>query len=235
VSEWVEWHKGYAIGSPLEQRLEAVQGLIRQALDSSPTGTLRVISMCAGDGRDLLGVLATHTRAPDVRGRLVELDPELAGRARMRAAEVSPAIEVVTGDASLTAAYAGAVPADIVLACGIFGNVTDDDVHNTVAHLPALCAANATVIWTRGTFAPDLTPTIRVWFMEAGFSELDFIAIPNTTVGVGVNRLTSPPQVFEPDVRLFTFLSRGLRPSNVGSPVRWRAGASPPQPRRPSQ
>ena len=86
------------------------------------------------------------------------------------------------------AAYAGAVPADIVLACGIFGNITDDDIHNTVAHLPSLCAPNATVIWTRGTFAPDLTPTIRVWFMEAGFTELDFVAIPDTTVGVGANR-----------------------------------------------
>ena len=150
--------------------------------------------MCAGDGRDLLGVLSDHGRGSDVRARLVELDPELSGRARLRAAEVSPAIEVVTGDASLMTAYAGAVPADIVLACGIFGNVTDDDVHRIVAHLPALCAPGATVIWTRGTFEPDLTATIRVWFMEAGFTELDFVAIPDTSLGVGANRFTAAPR-----------------------------------------
>jgi hypothetical protein len=43
-----------------------------------------------------------------------------------------------------------------------------------VTYLPSRCAPSATVIWTRGTFEPDLTATIRVWFMEAGFTELDF-------------------------------------------------------------
>jgi hypothetical protein len=219
VSEWVEWHKGYEDGSPLDQRLGVVRDLIRRALDGCAPGAIRVISICAGDGRDLLGVLPTHQRGSDVRALLVELDAELADRARLRAAEVSQATEVVTGDASLTTAYAGAVPADILLVCGVFGNVTDDDVHRTVAHLPALCAPGATVIWTRGTFAPDLTPTIRTWFGDAGFSELEFIAIPNTTVGVGANRLTSAPQPFEPDIRLFTFLPREQRPSMVGASV----------------
>ncbi len=213
MSEWVEWHGGYGPGSSLTRRLAVVQALIRVALNTSRPGPIALISMCAGDGRDALGVLPGHPRRADVRGRLVELDPELAQRARSRAADVSPAIEVVTGDASRTSSYAGAVPADIVLACGVFGNITDDDIHTTVAHLPALCAPKATVIWTRGTFVPDLTPTIRVWFMEAGFSELDFVTVPDTTVGVGANRLMSPPRAFEPDVRLFTFLAKDARPS----------------------
>ena len=42
--------------------------------------------------------------------------------------------EVVTADAALTDAYAGLVPADIVLACGVFGNITDEDVDRTVAY-----------------------------------------------------------------------------------------------------
>jgi hypothetical protein len=213
MSEWTTWHEGYAPGSPLARRLSVVQGHVREALNTAPPGPIRVISICAGDGRDVLGVLSGHPRRADVRARLVDLDPELAQRARERAAEISPAIEVVTGDASRTSSFAGAVPADIALACGIFGNVSDDDIHYTIAHLPSLCAPNATVIWTRGTFAPDLTPTIRVWFMEAGFTELDFVAIPNTTAGVGANRLTAPPHAFEPDLHLFTFLPWGKRPS----------------------
>ena len=219
MGEWVDWHTGYAPGTPLSRRLAVVQGLIRTGLDGRAPGPIRVISLCAGDGRDLLGAITDHPRRLDVSARLVELDPELASRARARAAEMSPAVEVVTGDASITTAFAGAVPADVVLVCGVFGNISDQDIHRTVDQLPSLCAPNATVIWTRGTFSPDLTPTIRVWFMEAGFTELDFVAIPGTTAGVGANLLTSPPRAFAPGVRLFTFLPRAERPSVRGSPT----------------
>jgi hypothetical protein len=213
VNEWLEWHKGYRPGSPLAKRLAVVQDLIRTALDGCAPGLIRIISMCAGDGRDLLGVLDDHPRRGDVLARLVELDPELAGRGRGRAAAISPYLEFVNGDASTTSAYAGVAPADIVLVCGVFGNVTDEDIEWTVDHLPTLCAPGATVIWTRGTFKPDITPVVRAWFEEDGFAELAFIAIPDTTAAVGAARLVAPPRPFEPDVRLFTFLSRGQRPS----------------------
>ncbi len=216
MSEWVRWHDAYAEGGPLALRLGVVQDLIRSALDACPPGPIRVISLCAGDGRDLLGVLEDHPRRTDVRARLVELDPELAERGRARAANIGPRVEVVNGDASTTSAYLGAVPADIVLVCGVFGNITDDDVRQTIRCLPELCAPDATVIWTRGTFAPDLTPAIRDWFTASGFSELAFTAIPDTTAAVGADRLTSEPQPFEPDVSLFTFLARHRRPSQRG-------------------
>ena len=116
-----------------------------------------------GEGRDLLGVLADHPRRADVIGRLVELDPELAATA---AAHAPPGVDVVCGDASTTSAYAGAVPADIVLACGIFGNISVEDIHHTVETLPQLCAAGATVIWTRHRRPPDLTIDIRRWFAD---------------------------------------------------------------------
>lgn len=213
MSEWVQWHEGYEQGQPLALRLGVVQDLVRSALDKRSPGPIRVISMCAGDGRDLLGVLSDHPRRRGVHARLVELDPELAARGATRAATVSSTIEVVNADASVTSAYAGAVPADIVLVCGVFGNIIDDDIHRTVAALPSLCAPRATVIWTRGTFPPDLTPAIRSWFEAGGFSELSFVAVPDTTIGVGANQLTSPPRPFDPNVRLFTFLPREDRPS----------------------
>jgi hypothetical protein len=222
VSEWVEWHRGYDDGHVLGQRLSVVQDLIRSALDSRPPGPIRIISMCAGDGRDLLGVLPGHPRRADVHARLVELDPELAARARARATAVSPRIEVVNADASTTTAYAGAVPADIVLVCGVFGNITDDDIRHTIEQLPSLCAPAAVVVWTRCTLAPDLTPAVRTWFDAGGFSELSFVAIPDTTFGVGANLLVSPLRTFERDVRLFTFLPRDERPSqraDAGSDV----------------
>jgi hypothetical protein len=58
----------------------------------------------------------------------------------------SPTIAVVCGDAGTTTAHLGAVPADLLLLCGIFGNVPDDDIRTTVAAVPALLAAGGTVV-----------------------------------------------------------------------------------------
>jgi hypothetical protein len=88
----------------------------------------------------------------------------------------------------------------------VFGNITDSDIKTTVAALPTLCSAGATVIWTRHRRSPDLTPTIRRWFTEAGFQEEAFDALAGTSVGVGVHRLAGEPSSFEPGRRLFTFV-----------------------------
>ena len=58
--DWYEWHAAYdQPGSGLARRLSWVQDRIRAALDGAPAGPLRVISLCAGQGRDLIGVLHT--------------------------------------------------------------------------------------------------------------------------------------------------------------------------------
>jgi hypothetical protein len=214
TGEWLDWHRNYDEDPKMAGRLRAVQRCIRAAMDRDPPGTIRVISACAGDGRDLLGALAGHPRGPDVRARLVELTPELvrAGRERI-AREKFPGVEFRQGDASLSSAYAGAVPADIVLLCGIFGNISDADVRGAILQLPELCASNATVIWTRGRFAPDLTPAIRAWFVEAGFEELSFETIDGSTKSVGADRLVAAPRPFRSDRTLFTFLPVEERPS----------------------
>ena len=215
TNEWVDWHRAYEGDHPHARRLEVVRDCIREALSRSPPGPIRIISICAGDGRDLLGVLSDHPRSGDVEARLVDLTPELIESGRT---EVSRRglrrVEFVLGDAAAARVYAGAVPADVVLACGVFGNITDADVRNTIDHLPELCAKDATVIWTRGRWEPDLTPAIREWFRAAGFAEQSFTTIPGTTASVGVHRLAIPPRPFRPDELLFTFLPKGERPSS---------------------
>lgn len=115
-------------------------------------------------------------------------------------------VEVVVGDASVTTAYDGAVPADLVLVCGVFGHATDDDIRRIVFGLPMLCASGATVIWTRGGFQSDLRPAIRGWFTDAGFEEIAFVTGDSGSWGVGANRLVASPLPYRPGVRLFTFL-----------------------------
>ena len=204
MSRWLDWHRAYDDpDSPLTRRLAIVQGYIADALDGAPPGPVRVISMGPGDGRDLLGVLEHHPRRRDVRGLLVELDPELAARARSAAPE---GIEVACGDASTTSAYEGAVPADLVLVCGIFGNIGDDDIARTITTLPSLCAPGATVIWTRHRRPPDRTVLARETFAAAGFEEVAFAAPEGFLFGVGAHRLTSQPPPFEPGIEMFTFV-----------------------------
>jgi len=101
------------------------------------------------------------------------------------------------------------VPADVVMVCGVFGNVSDDDIRDTVFELPRLSASDATVIWTRHRRPPDLTSAIRAWFVEAGFDEVAFDGDLDGHMSVGTDRFTGEPQPFRPGRRMFTFSANG--------------------------
>jgi hypothetical protein len=209
MPDWVEWHtRAYDDpSSALSARLRRVRWHLSRAIDQAPAGPLRLVSLCAGQGRDVLSVLPGHPRRDDVSAVLVEFDARNAEVARRRAAEAGlRLVEVRRADASRAAAFADALPADVLLLCGIFGNISDSDVKRTIEAAPALCAAEATVIWTRHRRPPDLTPSVRAWFAEQGFDEIAFDAIPaDNLVSVGVNRLRSAPSVTAPEEPLFTF------------------------------
>jgi hypothetical protein len=205
--DWVEWHRDYDDpGSLLSRRGEIVQGHLRAELDRAPAGDVRLISLCAGQGRDVIGVLTGHPRRDDVRARLVELDERNVAFARQAARAAGlHGVEVLQADAGITDACAGAVPAQIVVACGIFGNITGSDIQATVAALPSLCAPGALVLWTRHRRPPDLTPAIRSWFGEADFREEAFHTSPDGFMSVGAHRLTGEPAALVLGQRLFTF------------------------------
>ncbi len=209
MRDYVAWHDAYGEpGSPLWQRLRVVRSLIGRVLDELAPGAIRFVSLCAGQGDDVLGVAATHTRGVDLRGRMVELDPTNAAAAASRVEELglAGAVEVRTGDAALTDAYEGAVPADLVVACGIFGNIALGDVEQTVRALPMLCAPGAHVVWTRHPREPGVLDAIHGWFADAGFEQVALRVDEDQGFGVGLHRLVGPPAPLEPGRRLFTFL-----------------------------
>lgn len=210
--DWRAWHEEYDNpGSTLAERLTVVRERIAEALDAAPAGPLRLLSLCAGQGRDVIPVLAGHPRGGDVTARLIELDPELAQAAR-RAAEAAGlgALEVVTGDAGVTSACTGLAPASIVLACGIFGNISEADIRRTIGCCTQLCANGGTVIWTRGRFKPDLVPQICDWFADCGF-ELLWLSEPGRQYGVGAHRFTGEPAPLAAGTRMFTFTAAAAR------------------------
>ena len=217
-SHWVRWHEEYEKPeSPLTLRLRIVQGMVRDVVDSAAPGPVRIVSLCAGQGRDVIDSVQGHPRAPDVSALLVELDPTLAAfaRDRARAAGLGAQVRIVEGDAGLCRWYADDVPADLVLVCGVFGNISHADITRTIGALPGFCRSGAEVIWTRHRRPPDATPFIRAAFAEAGFDELAFEAPDGYVLSVGRERLATggSGSAFDPAARLFHFVGDGFAPA----------------------
>jgi hypothetical protein len=204
--DWRAWHDAYEDpDSELGRRLSLVQAQLSAALDHAPAGPIRVVSVCAGQGQDIIGVLAEHPRREDVSARLVELDSQNVKLAHAAARAIGlDAVEIIAADASLTDSYAGAVPAEVILVCGVFGNLAADDVAHTIAQLSQLCSSQASVIWTRHRRPPDLVPRIRETFERCGFAEIAFAEAP--PFGVGTNRLQVAPQALQRGVKMFNFI-----------------------------
>ena len=209
--DWKQWHTKYDDpGSAYSRRLEEVRARIVDALDQAPGGPLRALSLCAGEGRDLIPVLAAHPRGRDVRARLVELDPQLAEQARESAREAGlSGVEVVTGDAAEIDHYLEPAPADLVLVCGLYGNIGPEDIERTVAACAGLCAQGGTVIWTRGRSRNRTSKTvdrIRGWYARDGFEEL-YGSAEDVSLYVGAHRQTREPAAPPPaGTRLFEFV-----------------------------
>src|SRR5690348_3356977 len=86
--DWVAWHDGYDDpASPLRMRLDRVTWHLARVLDGAPPGSIQLLSLCAGQGRDVLEVLPDHPRRADVAALLVEADARNAALARQGAAD----------------------------------------------------------------------------------------------------------------------------------------------------
>lgn len=204
-TDWVAWHRDYADPeSALSARLRVIQDQLRRALPIHPREPVTVISLCAGRADDLIGVLRDYPHADLVRARLVEFDSRNVDVMRAAAREAGLELDIVHGDAGEPSIYEGLAPADVVLLCGVLGNISEPDVRFTIASLPQLCRTGGTVIWTRSRRPPDLTPRIRGWFAEDGFSELDYVAPGDARWSVGAARFVGEPQPLG-SRRLFTF------------------------------
>jgi hypothetical protein len=187
MRDYLKWHDAYDDpNSDLSWRLRQAQTYISQALDHLP-GPVTVLSLCAGDGRDVLHVLADRDDTSRVHTTLIELHQ----------------------DAGNTAAYVGSVPADLVIMMGIFGNIRNDDVHRTIETAPQLCRPGATLLWSRGKNGNDRNASVRAWLSKAGFTELDYLESDqdeSERAALGSARYDGPPQPLVPGRQLFTFL-----------------------------
>ena len=208
LRDYDRWHDRYDDpGSDLSWRLSRVQEHIEQFLDKRE-GPVRILSVCSGDGRDLLEVLAAREDTGRITATLLELHPALADRARSTAATVAPeadvAVQVV--DAGRSDAYVGAVPADLVLLVGIMGNISSQDGQALIGASAQFCRPGAHVVWSRGRDTSEINDDVRAWFATAGFIELDYAALETgSRPALGLMRYGGEPVDLVPGRQLFTF------------------------------
>lgn len=204
MSYWIDWHRNYdSPDSSHSRRRRIVQAFLRAALRQHESPDFSLLSLCAGDGRDIEGVLKP-THSLGARVVLVEIDGELAERARSVTRSM-PQVDVREGDAGQLETISDVVPVDVLLLGGVLGNLHVEEAARLIRVLPSLITERGFVVWTRGRADPDPRPTVRGWFEEAGFQELAFVGEPEP-FGVGLSRLRGMSQTFEPaPSRLFTF------------------------------
>jgi hypothetical protein len=141
VEDRVRWHRAYDDpATALARRLALVRRRVAEALGVLGSRAGRVLSLCAGDGRDVLPVLAVRALAAGLLDGgpgtvVVEKDPTLATRAEDRArAHGLDGVRVVVGDAGDPGVFADVLPVD--------GHPEPFGVG--VAHLPDLPASAPT-------------------------------------------------------------------------------------------
>ncbi|MCA0435027.1 MAG: SAM-dependent methyltransferase [Actinobacteria bacterium] len=219
LRDYVAWHTAYDDpSSALSARLREVQAQLTTYLEGTAPAAVQVISVCAGEGRDILGVLAQRDDRERVTGALVEIDEAICAVADAEIVALGCAGRIIVrrADAGLLSAYEGLRPADLLLLSGIMGNITAADIRRLIHVARTLCAPGATVLWTRGAQEPDLGPAIRAWFDEAGFERVSVTEqVEGTAMRVGVERLVADPasplpeeaalQPSGPEGRIFTF------------------------------
>ncbi len=152
-------------------------------------------------------MLGGHRRADDVDALLVELDERNTAEIDRRAAAAGcGTIRSLRADAGNTDVLSSVAPVDVLLLCGMLGNISVLDAERTIAAIPMLVRPGGTIVWTRRNVPIDQTPRLRAAFDAAGCVSVDFVAPPGDKFTVGLERFEGPASAFETGHRLFDFV-----------------------------
>lgn len=205
---WSDWHEKYAEGEPsLTARLQHVQSVLRSYLQKHRGEEIKLIDICAGDGRDIIGVLANEPDPTRVSGLLVEINMSLAAAARKGAAEAGARnITVIEGDAADLSIYQPFGKADLLLLCGVFGNISEADMLRTVEYLPMLCKPGARITWTLNRKYADKLDTLRAAWRAHSFTETEYWESERSIYAVGSNVYSGEHVDLDSKISLFSFI-----------------------------
>jgi SAM-dependent methyltransferase len=149
---WSNWPARAYLRSSYRLRLGEVQAHLSRCLDEAAPGPVYIVSLCAGDGRDVTGTLEAHPRRSDVEAWLVERDWKSveAGIQSAAGKELRDHVHFILGDATNYATYANLSVCDIVVFCGVLGHVMPCEKAETVKRVAQFCKPGGAIVWTRG-------------------------------------------------------------------------------------
>lgn len=212
---WNGWPEKAYKKDHYQQRLLAVQKHLAECLDIAPPGSVRIISICAGDGRDVIGVLGSHQRRKDVSAWLVELNRKsvAAGVRHTISAGLENAVNFLNEDATLYLTYKNITPSDILLLCGVWGHVPTDERVQLVGAIASLCKPGSTVTWTRGVSkGMARLHEIQSLFSGSSWESVCVSLTSDKNWAVATHRYCGPPKELPESERLFHFKPKaGMR------------------------
>jgi hypothetical protein len=211
---WTGWPDEAYAQNRYQLRLESVQQHLIVCLDEAPRGPIRLISICSGDGRDVIGVLKTHQRRKDMSARLIELDRQsvVAGMREASLVGLQDTVRFFNRDATDYATYQGMAPADIVLACGVWGHVPTRERVGLTSALAGLCSPRGTVTWTRGiSNGTARLREIESLFASSTWERVRITITPDNKWAVATYRRDGQSTVLPRTGRIFNFERRAGR------------------------
>ena len=205
---WSGWPEKAYQREGYQQRLTAVQEHLCECLDEAAPGPIRILSICAGDGRDVIGAVRSHRRRKDVAAWLVELNSQSVelGKGYSVNAGLERSLKFINDDATTYATYKGIGPADIVLICGVWGHVPVNEKSMLVRAVSTLCKPGGAVIWTRGT-SKGIARVREIEALFAGnwWDKGRVTYTPDAAWAVATYRYRGPAQELPADGQIFHF------------------------------
>jgi hypothetical protein len=207
-SVWSGWPDRAYQRNRYQQRLSAVQQHLIECLETAPRDSLRILSLCAGDGRDVVSVLRSHPRRTNVSAWLVEIDRRSVaiGMQNVESAGLVDSVRFLNEDATDYATYANIPPSHITLACGVWGHVPTQERASFVHAIACLCQPGGSVIWTRGVSkGMDRLHQILSHFTPACWEEVRVSLTPDKGFAVATHRYCGPLIERPTGGRIFNF------------------------------
>ena len=205
--DWNDWHNHYDdLDSELSKRLGKVKEHIKNILLETENPT--VLNICSGQGKDILESMLELDKDAEVFLIDTNIDALNSGINFAKKNNIGT-ITFINEDASHTSTYKKYdIPkSNIVLACGLFGHLNEDDSYTLVDFLKTQIKINGTVIWTKN-IENDSISNLRKYFINNNFKEINYFGPEGSPWAVVCNQYVGEEFDLNKEYKIFNFIDR---------------------------